>query len=266
MFTDPRRRWTISIALAIAVVEMLIGIARFPRATPDVPQPKPERIVLERPTPTPTPKPTPPPIVHVARPTPAPVPQVAAARAPAPKAVVHGGKRAKPILHHYTFHVYKHIVKSTAGTAAGVSGTGAGISAGAANGGGDSGTQGAGSGASGTGAGAVNANTPCGEVTFIPRGAPHYRDGAASERIEATVSYPDGHSESDVFPYPWVYQNGEQDDPWSNTNLKRDVPIPLVFPPPGSDATSFPPIIKYILDHTRPDGTTVLSDCPKPAN
>lgn len=246
-------------------MEIVIGLARAPHEPPEPPPAAPERIVLERPTPTPTPKPTPPPIVHLVHPTLAPVPQIAAAKAPEPKATSHGGAKAAPA-HHFHFKVYKRIKTSPAGKAVGITGTGTGISAGSGTGG-DNGTTGTGNGTAGTGNGAVNANTPCGEVDFVPTGAPDYsrKNGSAAERIRATVRFPDGHQESDMFPYQWVYQNGEQDDPWSNTNLKRQVEIPLIFPPPGSDTSAYPPIIKYILDHTRPDGTTVLSDCPKPA-
>jgi hypothetical protein len=186
---------------------------------------------------------------------------VAAAKAAGSPAPVHGGAPAKPVHHFKNFDVYAQLAKSRLGRAAGVSGTGTGLGTGAAAGGGANGA-GAGNGA-GTGSGAVNANTPCGEVLFNVRGAPEYRNGAASERITATVQFPDGHTETDTFPYTWTYQNGERDDPWSATNLtKQNVDVPLIFPPPGADTTLYPPLIKYILEHTRPNGTTVLEPCP----
>jgi hypothetical protein len=34
--------------------------------------------------------------------------------------------------------------------------------------------------------------------------------------------------------------------------------------PPGADTSRYPEVIRYILDHTRSDGTTVLQECPRP--
>ncbi len=269
-----RRRWVFAIALSVALNEVAIGFLRLPVRTPEPPPVKALTVVLERaprptpvptprPTPRPTPPPTPPPPVRVRpRATIAPKPQVAAPKAAGKENRVHGGAAAKPIHHFKNFDVYQQLAKSRLGQSAGVSGTGAGTGAGNATGGGAAGT-GVGNGKAGTGTGAVNANTPCGEVVFNVRGAPEYRNGAATERITATVQFPDGHTETDTFPYSWTYENGERDDPWSATNLsKQNLDIALVFPPPGSDTSSYPPLIKYILEHTRPNGTTVLEPCP----
>jgi hypothetical protein len=197
------------------------------------------------------------------RPTIAPVPQVAGAKAAGLPAHTHGGAAAKPIEHFKNFDVYKQLMKSRLGRAAGVSGTGTGTGAGAGTGGGQGGT-GSGAGTAGNGAGAVNANTPCGEVVFNVRGVPEYHDGAASEKVTATVQFPDGHTETDTFPYRWNYADGERDDPWSSTNLAGhpNADIALIFPPAGADTAGFPPLIVYILEHTKPNGTTVLSPCP----
>lgn len=267
-----RRRWVFAIALSVAINEIAIGFLRLPGPANEPPPVKPTKIVLERarptprPTPVPTPRPTPPPIVHVPpRATIAPVPRVAAAKAAGVPAPVHGGAAAKPVPRFTNFDIYRQLAKSRLGRAAGVAGTGAGTGVGAATGGGANGT-GAGEGTAGTGTGSVNANTPCGEVVFNVRGAPQYRDGAATERITATVQFPDGHTETDTFPYSWTYEHGERDDPWSSTNLaKQNVDIPLLFPPPGADTSAYPPLIKYILDHTRTNGTTVLEPCPNQA-
>jgi len=268
-----QRRWIIAFALSVAINEIAIGVLRLPGPAPEAPPVKPTQIVLERarptprptsrPTPRPTPPPTPRPVVHVSpRATIAPVPQIAAAKAAGTPAPVHGGAPAKAIHHFKNFDVYELLAKSALGRAAGVSGTGAGTGVGAAAGGGANGA-GAGNGKAGTGTGAVNANTPCGDVIFNVRGAPEYRNGAATERVTATVQFPDGHVETDTFPYTWTYQNGERDDPWSSTNLSNhNLDIPLIFPPPGTDTSSFPPLIKYILEHTRPDGTTLFEPCP----
>jgi hypothetical protein len=270
----PQRRWIIALALSIAINEIAIGFLRLPGPAPEAPPVKPTLIVLERPRPTPrptpqpTPRPTPkppppPPIVYVPpRATVAPVPQIAAAKAAGIRAPVHGGAASKPIHHFKNFDVYQQLAKSGLGHAAGVSGGGTGTGVGPAAGGGANGT-GAGNGETGTGAGAVNANTPCGEVLFNVRGAPEYHNGAATERITATVQFPDGHTETDTFPYTWTYHDGERDDPWSSTNLpNHNLSVRLIFPPPGTDTASFPPLIKYILEHSRPNGTTVLEDCP----
>ncbi len=78
------------------------------------------------------------------------------------------------------------------------------------------------------------------------------------------MTFPDGHTESARFPYPWVYPNAEQTDPWSNTNLKDpDFVTTLRFPPPGTDPSTFPPLIQYILKHTDTGGYTNLQPCPR---
>lgn len=145
------------------------------------------------------------------------------------------------------------------------SGTGGGIGAGSGSGAGSgNGTAG---GTGGTGLGAVNADVPCGYVEFIPVAPPRYVGGTAYERIRATIHFRDGHRESEVFPYPWVYPDGEQTDPWSQTNLRNNpqAPVPAQLPPPGSNTARFPPLIRYILDHTTPTGHTSLPDCAPPA-
>ncbi len=271
--TANRRRWVLAIAVSIAINEIVVGFLRLPKPAPEAPGPKAIRIVLERrrptprptpaPTPRPTPRPTPPPIVVVRpRVTIAPVPQIAAAKAAGIPAPVHGGAAAKPTHHFKNFAVYEELAKNRLGRSAGVAGAGAGTGVGNAIGGGANGT-GAGSGTVGTGNGSVNADTPCGEVIFNVRGAPEYHNGAATERITATVQFPDGHTETETFPYTWTYENGERDDPWSATNLpKQNLEVHLIFPPPGTDTSTFPPLIRYVLDHTRPNGTTILEPCP----
>jgi hypothetical protein len=101
------------------------------------------------------------------------------------------------------------------------------------------------------------------QVFFRPNAPPAIRpDGSRSERIVAIVRFADGHSESATFPYQWIYPGGEQNDPWSATNLHRgDFDVPVVLPPAGADRTTFPPLIRYILDHTNPKGFTTLSHC-----
>jgi hypothetical protein len=265
-FARYRDRMIVALAIAIAAHEVFLGLVHAPPRPSDTEKDaQATRIVMEtaRPTPkpTPTPRPTPQPtpeprITPPPRSTPAPVQQVAG-RAKGHPARRHGGG------------AHKAIAKATHGTyanprAAG-SGTGTSIGHGSGNqpgtGGGLGGT---GTGNTGTGNGAVNANTPCGYVEFRPTAAPRYQNGTAYEPIQATVHFPDGHAESARFPYPWVYPNGEQNDPWSDTNLKKgDFPIALQTPPPGTDIGSLPPLLQYILRHSDASGLTDLPECPK---
>jgi hypothetical protein len=102
---------------------------------------------------------------------------------------------------------------------------------------------------------------PCGAVSFIPNGPPRYAAGTMTETIKVTVSFRDGHEETAVFPYPWVYPNFEETDPWSPTNIKRgDFPVPIQRPPPGTDMSKLPLLIAYVLDAA---GLTDLKDCPR---
>src|ERR1700730_19373233 len=81
-----------------------------------------------------------------------------------------------------------------------------------------------------------SAEVPCGTVTFTPVGPPRYdAERNASEQIRALVLYADGHTESASFPYPWLYPDGERNDPWSSTNLRSpsNLRVTVQFPPPG---------------------------------
>lgn len=268
-----RARLIVAFALAIALHEIVLGFLRFPGPAPTheqpvraqlvvirVPPPTPRPRATPRPTPRPTPvPPTPPP--HATIPphaTPAPVRQLAGRAAGHPARRRGGGAHAA-------------LAKAPAGhyanpNAAGA-GTGTSSGQGSANapgtGGGNGGT---GSGGAGNGNGAVNADTPCGQVFFKPVGELRIDRGTAYEPIQATVTFPDGHTESAMFPYKWIYPNAEQTDPWSDTNLKRgDYTISVQTPPPGTDPSTMPPLIQYILKHTKSDGLTDLPDCPKGA-
>ena len=113
---------------------------------------------------------------------------------------------------------------------------------------------------------AAETPAPCGYVDFIPAGRSRWADGTAYERIKAIVTFADGHRESAEFPYLWVYPNGEQTDPWSDTSLKRpDFQVTLQRPPAGADASTYSPLIKYVLDHSTADGYTTLRSCPRSA-
>lgn len=265
-----RDRAILALAASIAVHEIVTGVlpglakprdteheARTTQLVLETPRPSP----TPRPTPKPTPSPTPPPPVtppprvtpppHV---TPAPVRQVAG-RARGVPTKKHGG--GAPHVAHA--HATAGRTVSTGGTGAGTGG-GHGTAAGAAAGG----LNGNGTGDQGTGNGAVNADTPCGFVDFIPTRAPRYSNGTAYEMIKATVTFGDGHIQDARFPYEWVYPNGEQTDPWSDTNLRKsETTVRLQLPPPGSNVASMDPLIQYILKHTGSDGLTDLPECPR---
>ncbi|GAC1578814.1 MAG: hypothetical protein NVS3B7_12550 [Candidatus Elarobacter sp.] len=267
-----RTRMIVAFALAIALHEILLGAVHGPARPRDTEsEAATTRIVFEKPRPTPkptprpspTPRPTPPPtpeprITPPPRSTPAPVQQVAA-RAKGRPAKHRGGGAHKA-----------HVAKTKSGTYANPKAAGAGTGASTGQGSGNApgtggGLAGNGLGNAGNGNGAVNANTPCGFVDFKPTGAPRYSNGTAYEPIAATVTFPDGHSETANFPYKWVYPNGEQNDPWSDTNLRKDAtaPAPMQAPPAGADVSSYPPLIQYIIKHTDASGFTLLPECPK---
>ena len=263
------RRFALAFVLATALVALVLGAVRWQPA--DDREATPVSVVLERaptppptapPTPTPTPPPTPRP--RIARATPAPVAQRAAPRA----AAAGGGARPVPTVvptaAPTAFVATSAPDAVAAGAAAGAPGVGTGSGTGAGSGSGAGIGTGAGNGTGGTGAGQVNAEVPCGAVEFVPDDVARTIRGTIYERIRATVQFRDGHRESAVFPYEWVYPNGEQTDPWSDTNTRlhgNDV-VPAQLPPPGTDPRRFPPLIRYILNHTSVRGTTLLEECP----
>ncbi len=271
-FRRYRDRLIVAIALAIAAHEILLGLVHGPARPSETekvaqttsivietprPTPRPRPTPKPTPTPPPTPPPTPEPrITPPPRSTPAPVQQIAG-RAKGRPARKHGGG------------AHRAIAKAPSGHYANPNAAGAGVGTSTGNGAGNApGTGGAngtnGSGDTGNGNGAVNADTPCGFVDFKPYAAPRYSGGTAYEPVQAVVTFPDGHQESARFPYPWIYPNGEQNDPWSDTNLKKgDFDITLQTPPPGADTSSFPPLVQYILKHSNPQGYTLLPKCPR---
>ncbi len=240
------------LALVITALEAIVAFWHHPYDAP------PEHvvattIVLERARPTPRPTPTP-----VATPTPTPPPLVRATFAPvteraAPRAHVPAGgtSAVRP-------RVVHPVHPQRAAAAAPGNGEGAGSDVGTGNG------AGAGAGSGGTGSGAVDADAPCGYVDFIPSESPKIVGSISYETIRATVHYPDGHSESDDFPYPWVYSDWMNTDPWSPLNVaKNNLTVFAQLPPPGADTHRYNDVIRYILDHTTPSGHTVLQPCPK---
>jgi hypothetical protein len=263
--------------LSLAINAAIALLIRWPHRVAEPPPAVALLIVRDEPraraTPRPTPRPTPTPVP--VRRTPAPVRhlvprfrQTAGTRAPGPPTHerVHGGAAAaKTHPETKTSLVYQELAKSGLGHAAGVSGSGAGQSAGAATGGGDAGA-GAGNGTGDHGAGMGATDVPCGEVNFFITGTPTNPDrNTQIEHVYAVVTFPDGHNERADFPYPWVYHDPEENDPWSSTQLRLHPtsPVLMQLPPPGVDTTAYPELIRYIIKHTGSDGSTVLHDCPK---
>ncbi len=238
-----------SVVLAIAITA-LEAVLAFRHSSFDVP---PERaaattVVLERASPTPRPVPTATPTpVALPRVTIAPVPQRAAPHA---RETPGGASLVRPPAPH-------PVHPAVAAGAAPGSGAGSG-----------SGTEtgedaGSGNGAGGAGSGAIDADAPCGYVEFIPSESPKISGTTSYETIRATVHYPDGHAESQDFPYAWVYADWMNTDPWSPVNVrKNDLTVAAQLPPPGTDTHRYNDVIRYILDHTGPTGHTLLQPCP----
>jgi hypothetical protein len=254
-FDDPRARFAVAVPSAIAITALCFALGRCQPAdrTPTEHAPA-TTVVLEHaaptppPTPRPTPRPTPPPTLPpVPKVTLAPVPERAAPRIKRASGGGHAALRLPQIA-------------PPAVIVAG-SGGGAGTGQGAGEGAGDAG--GSGNGTGGTGSGNVNADAPCGSVDLIPFQAPDHSGSITYEHVRATVTFPDGHTQSDEFPYRWAYAD-PADDPWSQQNMQNANFITRVqLPPAGSNASRFGDVIRYILDHTRTDGTTVLQECPR---
>jgi hypothetical protein len=259
-FDDPRARFAVAVPSAIAITALCFALGRCQPADRTLSErTRATTVVLEhaaptppptpRPTPPPTPRPTPPPTLPpVPKVTLAPVPQRAAPRA------VHASGGGHAVLR-------PHPQIAPPAVIVGGSGGGAGTGQGAGEGAGDAG--GSGNGTSGTGSGNVNADAPCGSVDLIPFQAPDHSGWLTYEHVRATVTFPDGHTQSDEFPYRWAYAN-PADDPWSVQNMQNANFITRVqLPSSSANPSRFSDVIRYILDHTRGDGTTILQECPR---
>jgi hypothetical protein len=238
-FDDPVRRFAVAVPSAIVLTALCFAFIHYqPAERPLAETAPPATVVLERRPPTPPP-PTPAPRPPTPPPTLPPVPRVTLAPVPeraAPRAVrAPGGGHAAPKPHPQV------VVPSVV-----VAGSGGG----------------AGNGTGGTGSGTGNADAPCGEVDFIPFQAPDHSGSITYEHVLATVTFPDGHKQSAEFPYRWAYAN-PADDPWSAINLPNpNFLTRMQPPPPDTDLSRYSDTIRYIINHTRSDGTTVLQDCP----
>jgi hypothetical protein len=249
---DPVARFIVAVPSAIAITLLCFALGRCQPADRTLPERTvATTVVLERaaPTPPPTPRPTPPPTLPpVPKVTLAPIPQRAAPHAVRASGGGHAAPRTRPHL---------------APPAVVVAGSGGGVGTGAGAGEGAGSAGGSGNGTGGTGSGSVNADAPCGSVDLIPFQSPDHSGSTTFEHVSATVTFPDGHQQSENFPYRWSYTDPGA-DPWSPQNMPNANFITRVqLPPPGANTSRFPELIRYILDHTRADGTTILQECPR---
>ena len=250
---DPVARFSVAVPSAIAITALCFALGRCQPADRTLAEHTvATTVVLERAAPTPpppTPRPTPPPTLPpVPKVTSAPIAQRAAPHAVHPS----GGGRVAPV-------TLPHIAPPKAVIVAG-SGDGAGPGTGDGEGAGDAG--GSGNGTGGTGSG-VNADAPCGTVDLKPFQSPDHSGSTTFEHIQGTVTFPDGHQQTEEFPYRWSYVD-PGDDPWSPRNMPNANFVTHVqLPPPSANVSRFPEVIRYILNHTREDGTTILQECPR---
>jgi hypothetical protein len=114
--------------------------------------------------------------------------------------------------------------------------------------------------------GAIGRNEPCGFVTFSD---PHGSQYDASTHgfwvdIRMSVHFSDGSSQTMILDYPWYYPS-EAANPWSDQNLKDPNFLPRFQVPPSTKADGEPQLVKYVMQHSTPDGLTLLHDCPTAA-
>ena len=129
-----------------------------------------------------------------------------------------------------------------------------------------SGAVGTGSGSEGTGSDVASAQEPCGFVTFSdPHGSRFDpRSRGFWVEIRMSVHFADGSSQTVMLDYPWYYPS-EAANPWSDQNL-RDPNFPTRFqPPPAEKSAEEPALVQYVVEHSTPDGMTLLRACPQPA-
>jgi hypothetical protein len=239
------RRLTIAAASALVLHALVLWLIPQQRAVEAPQEAIVARVTLARITRTPTPRPSP---------TPTPPPHKIIAAAPAGvhahvERVKHAGaRRPTP----------PKVVYATPVAAIPTGGQGAGAQNGS-NAGSVSTTSGNGNGTGNAGAGSGTGAPLCGAVDFEATGGATYNPdtGYYERRITATVYYADGTAERIALNWPWRYKS-EADDPFSSDSAY----VPFQFPPDDQRASE-PAPIQYIIAHTRPNGTTTLTDkCP----
>ncbi len=267
---DHRRRLFLALAIAVALHCIAAGFVPWRSPRP----PEPEAVISQQITIESRPKPTPRPAA-TAHATPRPNASIAprvSVRAPAPRAAAprkatHGGQASRRILHATPPpHAPPAARPAIAlGPGAGVANGGTGTGAGAGNGsGGDAGAA-TGTGGEGNGNGGETDTTPCGYVelvghhTFGWKNAAHFRD------VSIVIHLRNGETVEDDLHWPFAFASDDE-DPWSNKNLKKaDLTALLQLPPPGYDlAGRQKPATVFAVEQTGPDGRTRLRECPEP--
>ncbi len=122
---------------------------------------------------------------------------------------------------------------------------------------------GSGSGTQGNGNDIVSGDEPCGFVTFSdPHGSQFdSRTGGFWVDVRMSVHFAGGSTQSMILDYPWYYAS-EAANPWSDRNA-RDPSFPMRFQsPPAEKVAGEPPLVKYVMERSTPDGMTLLRDCP----
>ena len=213
-----------------------------------------------KPTPSPTPKPTAKPVVLarariVTTVQPTIIPKTTSGKSAHKEIIKHAGaSRPKP----------PHIshAKPIWDIPVGAQGAGAGKGVGAGSLG--NGGQGTGAGNSGEGTGAGEA--PCGSVYFQPveqKPARFDKDSGffIYDKIRMEVHMSDGSVQEVVLDYPWRYKS-EAVDPFPESHGN----VPMLFQlPPKEIRDAEPPLVQYVMKHSRVGGFTELNDCPSAA-
>lgn len=219
------------------------------------------KLTTPSPKPTATPKP-----VSTPQPVISPIQNTAPA-APPRAALKEGAAKSIARTIHHAPRIEHIVVPRVAAGGPGLTRHGRATGAGGTSSGTGTGTggQGTGTGSGGRGNGNYAApGEPCGYVEFVPHAEPIYdhQSGAFRETIRMTVHFPDGHSEMLLLDWLWYYPS-EAADPWSaqNERLHPDAPIPFQ-PPPSDRAPNEPALVQYVVQHSTPDGYTLLKDCP----
>jgi len=158
---------------------------------------------------------------------------------PRPKSLPHRSLQSKPI-----WDVGKGIAASANGAGAGAAGSGAAAE-------GERGND------------AATGDEPCGFVTFSDPHGSQFDPRTRGFRVDIRMSvhFASGSTQSVILDYPWYYVS-EAANPWSDANLK-DPSFPTRFQtPPPEKLGGEPELVRYVIEHSTPDGMTLLKGCP----
>ncbi|MGB6712662.1 MAG: hypothetical protein WBE30_03485 [Candidatus Cybelea sp.] len=158
---------------------------------------------------------------------------------PRPKSLGHRSLQSKP-----SWDVGKGIAASANGAGAGAAGSGAAAE-------GERGND------------AATGDEPCGFVTFSDPHGSQFDPRTRGFRVDIRMSvhFASGSTQSVILDYPWYYVS-EAANPWSDANLK-DPSFPTRFQtPPPEKLGGEPELVRYVIEHSTPDGMTLLKECP----